>query len=66
MVLFRQFCVAVLFFCIHQIHAQGSAGFNSSFIVLAINGGSNAYYDLQSSTGNPDFNNANLGTCSSK
>jgi hypothetical protein len=65
MVLFRQFCVAVLFFCIHQIHAQGSAGFNSSFIVLAINGGSNAYYDLQSSTGNPDFNNANLGTFTS-
>ena len=65
MVLFRQFCVAVLFFCVHQIHAQGTAGFNSSFIVLAINGGANAYYDLQASTSNPDFNTANLGTFTS-
>ncbi|MBD3584015.1 hypothetical protein HC229_16010, partial [Flavobacterium sp. D33] len=39
-----------------------SAGINTSFIVLGINGGSNAYYDLQATTSNPDFNGANLGT----
>ena len=39
-----------------------SAGFNTTYIVLSINGGSNAYYDLQATTGNPDFDGANLGT----
>ena len=39
-----------------------SAGFNSTFIILSVNGGSNVYYDLQASTDNLDFNNANLGT----
>ena len=39
-----------------------SAGFNTTYIVLSINGGSDAYYDLQASTANPDFNGANLGS----
>ena len=39
-----------------------SAGFNTSYLVLSINGGSNTYYDLQASTSNADFNGANLGT----
>ncbi len=39
-----------------------SAGFNSSFAILSINGGANAYYDLNANTANTDFNNANLGT----
>ena len=38
-----------------------SSGFNTTYIVLSVNGGSNTYYDLQASTGNPDFNGANLG-----
>ena len=28
-----------------------SAGFNTTYIVLSINGGSNTYYDLQATTG---------------
>jgi Secretion system C-terminal sorting domain/Putative metal-binding motif len=39
-----------------------SAGFNTTFVVLSLNGGSNTYYDLQAATGNADFNGANLGT----
>ena len=38
-----------------------SSGFNTTYIVLSVNGGSNTYYDLQASTGNPDFNGTNLG-----
>jgi len=39
----------------------GQAGFNTTFIVLESNNLGNMYYDLKASTGNPDFNNANLG-----
>ncbi|WP_298391463.1 MopE-related protein [Flavobacterium sp.] len=39
-----------------------NAGFNSTFIVLSLNGGSDTYYDLQATTGNPDFNGRSLGT----
>ena len=39
-----------------------SAGFNNTFIVLSLNGGANAYYDLNATTPSPDFNTANLGT----
>jgi hypothetical protein len=41
-----------------------SAGFKNTFIVLSLNGGANAYYDLNSISPlpNPDFNNANLGS----
>ncbi len=46
------------------INAQ-TAGFNTTYAVLSINGGSNVYYDLQASTGNPDFNGANLGNFNS-
>lgn len=46
------------------VNAQ-SAGFNSSFAVLSINGGGNTYYDLFATTANTDFNNADLGAFSS-
>ena len=39
-----------------------SAGFNSTFVVLNVNGSGNTYYDLQANTANPDFQNAQLGT----
>jgi hypothetical protein len=40
-----------------------SAGFNNTFIVISTNGGStNTYYDLNATTANADFNNANLGS----
>ena len=39
-----------------------SAGFNTTFAIMSINGGANAYYDLQATTANTDFNGANLGT----
>ncbi|WP_298136864.1 putative metal-binding motif-containing protein, partial [Flavobacterium sp.] len=39
-----------------------SAGFNSTFIILSVNGGGNTFYDLQASTANADFNGANLGS----
>ena len=46
--------VAVLSF------AQTTSIFGS-FAILSLNGGANAYYDMQSATGNPDFQGANLG-----
>ncbi|WP_298115405.1 T9SS type A sorting domain-containing protein [Flavobacterium sp.] len=42
-----------------------TAGFNSTFAVLSINGSSNQYYDLQATTGNSDFNGLNLGSFNS-
>ncbi len=32
-----------------------------SYVILKLNGGGNTYYDLQATTGNPDFQGANLG-----
>jgi Secretion system C-terminal sorting domain/Putative metal-binding motif len=51
-----------LFFVVFglQVNAQ-TAGFNSTFAVLSINGGANTFYDLQAATANTDFNGANLG-----
>ena len=43
-----------------NIQAQ-SAGFNSTFIILQLNGGSVNYYDLNSATINPDFQSNSLG-----
>jgi len=39
-----------------------SAGFNNTFVILSLNGGPNTYYDLNATTGNPDFIGNNLGT----
>jgi hypothetical protein len=52
--------VAFMFLFIKIGNAQ-SAGFNSTYAVLSINGGANVYYDLQATTGNPDFEGTNLG-----
>ncbi|RXR22103.1 putative metal-binding motif-containing protein, partial [Flavobacterium stagni] len=38
-----------------------SAGFNTTYIVLN-NGNGDTFYDLQATTANPDFDNAQLGT----
>ncbi len=39
-----------------------SAGFNSTFVVLDSNNSGDVYYDLQATTGNPDFDGFSLGT----
>ncbi|MBX9807489.1 MAG: hypothetical protein K2X95_06790, partial [Flavobacteriaceae bacterium] len=44
---------------------QAQSGIYESYAILNSNGGGNLYYDLQASTGNPDFNGANLGTFNS-
>ena len=44
------------------IQAQNPAGFDTTYLVLSVNGGSNTYYDLKASTSYPDFNGTNLGT----
>ncbi|HEX9980903.1 MAG TPA: hypothetical protein VGB50_10120, partial [Flavobacterium sp.] len=59
--LVRPFLASILLLLASSAFAQ-SAGFNTTFIVLSINNGANAFYDLQGSTPNPDFNNANLGS----
>jgi hypothetical protein len=56
-----------LFCCVFFFGIIGSGwgqtvGFNNTFIILSLNGGANTYYDLNASTANPDFHNANLGT----
>ncbi|MBM3451599.1 MAG: InlB B-repeat-containing protein, partial [Bacteroidetes bacterium] len=61
---FRVWMTALLLFLqmifINHLFSQ-SAGFNSTYAILSINGGANAYYDLQATTSNPDFNGSNLG-----
>ncbi len=42
-----------------------SSGIFESYAIVSINGGANAYYDMQAATANADFNGANLGTFSS-
>jgi hypothetical protein len=39
-----------------------STGFNTTFIVLSLNGVGSTFYDLQANAGKPDFNRANLGS----
>ena len=39
-----------------------SAGFNGSFVILSANSAADTYYDLNATTGNPDFQGNNLGT----
>ncbi|MGK4568344.1 hypothetical protein [Flavobacterium sp. 3HN19-14] len=39
-----------------------SSGIFESYAILSINGGANAYYDMQASTANPDLQGASLGT----
>ncbi|NBU47110.1 MAG: hypothetical protein EBS34_06645, partial [Flavobacteriales bacterium] len=61
---FRAWMSALLLFLqmifINHLFSQ-SAGFNSTYAILSINGGANAYYDLQATTSNPDLNGSNLG-----
>ena len=40
-------------------------GIYESYAILSINGGANAYYDMQAATVNPDFQGANLGNFNS-
>lgn len=43
-----------------KIYSQ-SAGFNNTFIILQLNGGSVNYYDLNATSANPDFQSSSLG-----
>lgn len=57
----RKFAILfLLFFNFDNIIAQ-TAGFNNTFIILQLNGGSVNYYDLNATTSNPDFQSASLG-----
>jgi hypothetical protein len=51
--------IFILFFA--NAKAQ-SSGIFESYAILSINGGANAYYDMQVATANPDLQGANLGT----
>lgn len=51
----------LLLFNFVNLQAQGSAGFNQTFIILSLNGGSDTYYDLNADTTNPNFQTAALG-----
>ena len=56
-------CLAIVFGSLIWTNSFGqTAGFNSTFAVLALNGGGNTFYDLNATTGNPDFENNNLGS----
>jgi len=58
---FYQITLTVLFvFAGKNSFAQ--SGIYESYAILSINGGANAYYDMQATTGNPDFQGANLGS----
>ena len=48
-----------------SIYLNAQSGIDESYVILNTNGGGNIYYDLQASTGNQDFQGANLGTLNS-
>ncbi len=52
----------ILFFGNSETVKAQQIGIFGSFAILNTNGGGNVFYDLQSVTANPDFQNANLGT----
>jgi len=53
--------IALLLSNVCSVKGQ-SAGFNNTFLILSLNGAANAYYDLNATTANIDFNNLNLGS----
>ena len=59
---FKNVILAALLVLMNSASWGQSAGFNNTFIVLSLNGGANAYYDLNATTANTDFNGASLGT----
>ena len=56
----RMVFLLLFIFNFGKAHSQ-SAGFNSTYIILQLNGGSVNYYDLNATTSNPDFQSASLG-----
>jgi len=56
------FLLTVFFLVSISTSVKAQSGIYESYAILKINGGGNTYYDLQASTGNPDFQGANLGT----
>ena len=58
----RMVFLLLFIFNFGKAHSQSpSAGFNSTYIILQLNGGSVNYYDLNTTSSNPDFQSANLG-----
>ena len=53
------FSVAVL---VWSTSVGAQSGIYESYAILSLNGGANSYYDMQATTGNPDFQGANLGS----
>ena len=57
-----KFLLPLIFSMISYFATAQSSGIYESYAILSIKGGSNSYYDMQATTGNPDFNGANLGS----
>ena len=55
------YVIICLLFISFIANAQFTSGFNTSFLILKLNGGGNTYYDLKAVTANIDFDGANLG-----
>jgi hypothetical protein len=55
------YVVLVLLFGLFAGANAQSSGVFESYAIFSINGGANAYYDLQPTSGNPDLQGANLG-----
>jgi hypothetical protein len=58
----RNFLIPVLFSIFTNFATAQTSGIYESYAILSINGGSDTFYDMQASTGNPDLNGANLGS----
>ncbi|SHF89184.1 Por secretion system C-terminal sorting domain-containing protein [Flavobacterium fluvii] len=63
----RTFSLLLMVFIFIGINTtiKAQSGIYESYAILNSNGGGNVYYDLQATTGNPDFNGLNLGTFNS-
>lgn len=58
----KNFLIPVLFSMISNFASAQTSGIYESYAILSINGGSDIYFDMQASTGNPDLNGNNLGS----
>jgi hypothetical protein len=56
------YVVFVLLLCVGFKNVNAQSGIYETYAIMSLNGGANAYYDMLATTGNPDFNGANLGT----
>ncbi|MBK9730312.1 MAG: hypothetical protein IPO83_03320 [Chitinophagaceae bacterium] len=58
----RAACFSLLLVLFSAVSFAQTNGIFESYAILSLNGGANAFYDMNATTGNPDFQGASLGS----